>query len=70
MNATVTAQEEQRYTELQEIALNAALTGEIEILRSMIQSGLPVDLKDNKGNTLLISLLFIVERILKIQKTV
>ncbi|MEX2601990.1 MAG: ankyrin repeat domain-containing protein [Balneolaceae bacterium] len=50
---TVTDQEEKRYTELQQIALDFARAGETIGLKKMIDAGLPVDLADEKGQTLL-----------------
>ena len=49
----LTQQEEQRYTELQMIALDAARSGETELLESMVAAGMPVNLRDEKGNSLL-----------------
>ncbi|MGZ0708739.1 ankyrin repeat domain-containing protein [Coraliomargarita sp. W4R53] len=49
----ITKSEETRYAELQEIALDAARNGDTDALRPMIQAGLPVNLKDDKGNSLL-----------------
>lgn len=43
----------QRFAELQEIALNAARTGDVEMLKPMLDAGLFVDLQDEKGNSLL-----------------
>jgi ankyrin repeat protein len=48
-----TEAEEKRYAELQEIALDAAREGEVDTLHPMIQAGLPIELKDSKGNSLL-----------------
>ncbi len=45
--------EEARYQELQELALNHARHGETEELRLMLEHQLPVNLADHKGNTLL-----------------
>jgi ankyrin repeat protein len=45
--------EEMRYVELQEVALNYARHGETEELRAMLEHQLPVNLADHKGNTLL-----------------
>jgi ankyrin repeat protein len=50
---TVTAAEEQRYAELQLLALDCARQGETEPLTAMIRHGLPLNLTDAKGNTLL-----------------
>jgi len=49
----MTEAEEKRYVELQQIALDAARTGDIDTLAPMVEAGLPVELKDEKGNTLL-----------------
>lgn len=35
------------------MALDAARTGDVELLRPMLDAGMPVELKDAKGNTLL-----------------
>lgn len=50
---TVSLDEERRYAELQNLALDYARSGETELLRPMLQAGLPVNLTDHKGNTLL-----------------
>ena len=47
------AQEEQRYAELQAMALDAARHGDLETLGPMLQAGMPANLRDEKGNTLL-----------------
>jgi ankyrin repeat protein len=49
----VTEAEEQRYAELQLLALDYARQGETQALSSMLAFGLPVNLEDPKGNTLL-----------------
>jgi len=49
----LTPAEEQRYAELQLMALDLARNGETEILVSMLRSGLAPNLADHKGNTLL-----------------
>jgi ankyrin repeat protein len=49
----ITASEEKRYAELQMMALDFARKGEIEALAQMLHHGLPVNLADEKGNTLL-----------------
>lgn len=49
----ITESEEKRYAELQEIALDAARNDDVNTLRPMIQAGLPMELKDHKGNSLL-----------------
>lgn len=46
-------EEEKRYAELQELALNHARHGETEELHAMLKHQLPVNLADHKGNTLL-----------------
>lgn len=48
-----TPEEEARYSELQQIALNAARHNDTQLLKSMIDAGMSVDLSDEKGNTLL-----------------
>lgn len=53
MEAALTAQEEQRYAELQQLALDLARRGETAPLREMVGHGLPVNLADHKGNSLL-----------------
>jgi ankyrin repeat protein len=53
MQTTVTEAEEQRYAELQRLALDFARDGETEPLASMLEAGLPVNLSDVKGNSLL-----------------
>lgn len=50
----MTSEEElQRYAELQEIALDAARTGDLEMLAPMLEAGMPVNLQDARGNSLL-----------------
>jgi len=49
----ITKEEEQRYAELQKMALDFARVGETEELRKMIIAGMPVNLADEKGHTLL-----------------
>ncbi len=50
----MTAEEEEaRYAELQIIALEAARKGDVEMLAPMLAAGMPVNLADEKGNTLL-----------------
>lgn len=53
MHATTTDAEEQRYAELQVIALDFARQGDTKNLEQMIRHGLPVNLADGKGQTLL-----------------
>lgn len=48
-----THEEEERYSELQELALEYARQGETEALETMLLHRLPVNLSTNKGNTLL-----------------
>ena len=50
---TLSKEDEARYGELQEMALDFARKGQSDILASMLQSGLHVNLSDAKGNTLL-----------------
>lgn len=45
--------EEEHYGELQELALQYARDGETESLEKMLEHGLPVNLSNNQGNTLL-----------------
>jgi ankyrin repeat protein len=53
MQAQVTAAEEKRYAELQLLAIGFARQGETEPLAEMLHHGLPVNLADLKGNSLL-----------------
>jgi len=53
MQTAVTEAEEKRYAELQVLALDCARSGETELLATMIQHGLPANLADAKGNSLL-----------------
>ena len=53
MNPLTTAAEEQRYAELQWLALDYARTGETESLAGMLGHGLPVNLADVRENSLL-----------------
>jgi ankyrin repeat protein len=50
---TLNAQEEQRYAELQAVALEAARHGDLDTLEPMLHAGMPANLRDEKGNTLL-----------------
>jgi len=52
-STTISPAEEARYAELQLQALDYARTGETAILGSMVSAGLPVNLADAKGNSLL-----------------
>jgi ankyrin repeat protein len=45
--------DEKRYQELQEQALDYAREGETDALQKMLEHGLPVNLANSKGNTLL-----------------
>ncbi|MCH8569102.1 MAG: ankyrin repeat domain-containing protein [Balneolales bacterium] len=49
----ITADEQRRYEELQKIALGMARAGDTDELRKMLEAGMPVNLADEKGNTLL-----------------
>jgi hypothetical protein len=49
----VTESEERRYAELQALALDLARRGETEMLVEMVAHGLPVNLSDARGNSLL-----------------
>jgi hypothetical protein len=53
MNFELTPVEEQRYAELQQLALDFARRGAVRELTSMLDHGLPVNLSDLKGNSLL-----------------
>lgn len=53
MKLELTPTEEQRYAELQQLALDFARSGAADELRSMLDHGLPVNLADLKGNSLL-----------------
>ena len=48
-----TEQELKRYEELQVFALDFARTGKTQDLKAMLQSGMPVNLSDHKGNSLI-----------------
>lgn len=52
-NRNITPEEQKRYVELQKIALDFAREGRTEQLLKMINAGMPVDLADEKGQTLL-----------------
>jgi ankyrin repeat protein len=49
----ITEAEERRYAELQAQALGLARTGDTALLESMVSAGMPVNLEDHAGNTLL-----------------
>ncbi len=53
IESEVSAEELERYEVLQSQALDYARRGETETLISMVEAGLPVNLSDEKGNTLL-----------------
>ena len=53
MQTITTESEEKRYAELQILALDHARRGETEALAGMLQHGLPVNLADAKGQSLL-----------------
>jgi uncharacterized protein len=53
MQTSLTSSEETRYADLQQMALDFAREGEIEPLAAMLRHGLPVNLADAKGNSLL-----------------
>ena len=53
METLTTEAEERRYAELQLLALDYARTGETEFLARMLRHGLPVNLGDAQGNSLL-----------------
>ena len=48
-----TSDEIKRYEELQVFALDFARTGKTEDLKAMLQAGMPVNLCDHKGNSLI-----------------
>lgn len=49
----LTKKEENRYAELQQLALDCARSGDGALLESMVQAGMPVNLSDGRGNSLL-----------------
>lgn len=49
----ISEEEEKRYLELQEMAMDFARQGESQSLEKMVEHGLSVNLSDTKGNTLL-----------------
>lgn len=51
--ATITEEEQRRYEELQMMALDMARAGETIELQKMLEAGMPVNLADEKGNSLL-----------------
>jgi len=50
---TISPEEEARYAELQDTALDFARAGQTEELRKMLEAGLAVNLADHKGQSLL-----------------
>ncbi len=50
---SISDQDETRYAELQHLALDFARKGEVESLEGMLDAGMPVNLSDAKGNSLL-----------------
>ena len=52
-HAAPTPEEEARYAELQQMALDFARAGDTDQLAPMLDAGMPVNLADPKGNTLL-----------------
>ncbi|MDB6110820.1 MAG: ankyrin [Pedosphaera sp.] len=54
MKTVVTETEEKRYAELQSLALDHARTGETAPLAAMLDAGLPANLSDAKGNSMLL----------------
>lgn len=50
---SITKKEEEQYVELQRVALNYARKGETYELYKMLQAGMPVNLANEKGQTLL-----------------
>jgi ankyrin repeat protein len=53
MQTAITEEEKERYSQLQSLAIDYARAGETELLGHMLRHGLPVDLADAKGNSLL-----------------
>lgn len=53
MDVVLTQEEEERYAQLQIMALDAARSGDMQLLATMIKAGMPVNLSDAKGNSLL-----------------
>jgi ankyrin repeat protein len=54
MQTIITEAEENRYAELQRMALDFARQGDTETLEAMLRHGLPLNLADDRGNTLLL----------------
>ena len=52
-NSEITPAEEARYAELQQLALDAARTGDSTLLLPLLDAGMAVNLADEKGNSLL-----------------
>jgi len=52
-DSVITSAEEDRYAELQRMALEAARKGDPALLAPMLEAGMPVNLTDEKGNSLL-----------------
>jgi len=50
---SISKNEEERYVELQQLALNYARNGKTHELYKMLRAGMPVNLADEKGQTLL-----------------
>ncbi len=53
MKKSITSEEEERYAELQQIALDFAREGETRELLKMLRAGMPANLANEKGQTLL-----------------
>ncbi|MDY0350296.1 MAG: ankyrin repeat domain-containing protein [Desulfobulbaceae bacterium] len=53
MTMFLTKEEESRYAELQHMALDCARSGDGAMLESMVRAGMPVNLSDGRGNSLL-----------------
>ncbi len=53
MQTILSESEEKRYAELQQIALDFARNGESEPLSAMLDAGMPVNLSDARGNSML-----------------
>ena len=50
---TITKEQETRYAELQLMALEASRQGDVETLQPLLAAGIPINLQDEKGNSLL-----------------